>query len=177
MRMKLLHRWFPNKFPNEKVQELISELDKLDPLFQSHLAFRTVKDQVKKFFIDNQDEILKQWNELPAPRAYCLFTMGSLIRDDVHTRRYHFREQIQYESWLAIDQILDMPGRYLVDVWTTSAKELVKIGAITKEKYQKVGRDFSLEIRWATDEDEKRWKERPGWTKAGKDEEDEEATS
>lgn len=175
---QLLHRWFPKQFPNEKVKEFISELDELEfSLFSSeaiqeamlkatgsvgNVGFGYVKNHLKKWAIDTQDQIFENENKCGPVRDRCLFAITYFIRQDVHTRRYHLNSQNQYAGWVPLKHILDLPGGLLLDIWIKGGKELVKSGALTEEKYKQGCCNFFWEIRWTSEEEANEWKKKYG---------------
>jgi hypothetical protein len=141
--MRILSRLLPSLFPNDTVKELIAELDKLGPLFgegkdlTGSVGYSHIKVQVKEHFIKHQ----KEWAEFvkeekQQPREVCLFAMVNTARDDLAYGHDHI-----YRG------VLSMIGEGKFKVWTIASNELVKMGKLTNEKYDKVLKDVKQEIR------------------------------
>jgi hypothetical protein len=59
-----------------------------------------------------------------------------------------------------MEMVLDHEGIGKLNIWNTAGKELVKIGAISEEKYLEQTRVLCDDIRFGDIQSEKNWKEK-----------------
>ena len=141
--MRILKRWFPN----EIARELISELDKLTPLFENETVptplhsvrniFPGIKNRVKEYFIEHQDEFLQISKQVGFnPRGQCLGLIASITWRDLSSGPDHVGPGRLYPI-----------GEAKWFIWDIASREAVRIGLLTDEKYRKAGQGLYEQIR------------------------------